>query len=55
MNVKVGICVFENHMSYDLSSVKTQHFYIFFWFSTDPVTENVSIIRYVIFYRALLM
>jgi len=42
-------------MSYDLSSVKTQHFHIFFWFSTYPVIENVSIIHYVIFYTALLM
>jgi hypothetical protein len=55
MNVMVGICFFEKHMSYDLPSVKTQHFHIFFWFSTDPVIENVSIIRYVVFYRGQLM
>jgi len=55
MNIMVGICFFEKHMSYDLSSVKTQHFHIFFWFSTDPFIENVSIICYVNFYMALLM
>jgi len=48
MNVMVGICFLEKHKSYDLSSVKTQHFHIFFWFSTDPVIENVSIIHYAI-------
>jgi hypothetical protein len=50
----VGICFFEKHRPYDLPSVKTQHFHIFSWFSTDPIIENVSIILYVIFYRALL-
>jgi hypothetical protein len=55
MNVMVGICFLEKHKSYDLSSVKTQHFHIFFWFSTDPVIENDSINRYAIVYRALLI